>query len=132
MLPGGVLRRDIRFVLHQPHPPTASTGTTYNIEMYQCIRHAKGAIPTKSITSRPGPLPTSARRAAIRLERPRYHASRDGSPDPDADIPPAVLSPIRVRRLRTNTTNSNPATAIATPSTITPIDAFELSGVQYS
>jgi hypothetical protein len=27
--------------LHHPQPPTASTGTTYNIEMYQCIRQAR-------------------------------------------------------------------------------------------
>jgi hypothetical protein len=35
----------MRFELHQPQPPTATTGTTYSIEMYQCIRQASGAIP---------------------------------------------------------------------------------------
>jgi len=30
----------MRLELHQPQPPTATTGTTYIIEMYQCIRQA--------------------------------------------------------------------------------------------
>jgi hypothetical protein len=33
----------MRFVLSQPQPPTPTTGTTYIIEMYQCIRQASGA-----------------------------------------------------------------------------------------
>ena len=38
--PSGPLRETL-LELHHPHPPTASTGTTYNIEMYQCIRQAR-------------------------------------------------------------------------------------------
>src|SRR5271166_6397455 len=43
----------MRLELSQPQPPTATTGTTYIIEMYQCIRQAKGAIPAKSSTPSP-------------------------------------------------------------------------------
>lgn len=50
---GSERRRDMRLELHQHHPPTARTGTTYSIEMYQCIRHASGVIPAKSITRSP-------------------------------------------------------------------------------
>jgi hypothetical protein len=129
VLPGGVLRRAIRLVLHQPQPPTATTGTTYSIEMYQCIRHASGAIAAN--LSRAFPLLLHVLGSASRARG--YQASREASPGPPAGAPAAVPSSgIRARRLRTNSTNSSPASAIATPSTITPIDAFELSGVQYS
>ena len=50
---GGSERRDMRLELHQHQPPTARTGTTYSIEMYQCIRHASALIPAKAITPSP-------------------------------------------------------------------------------
>ena len=42
--PFGPPPRETRLELHQPQPPTASTGTTYSIEMYQCIRQARAFI----------------------------------------------------------------------------------------
>ena len=39
--PFGPPPRETFLELHQPQPPTASTGTTYSIEMYQCIRQAR-------------------------------------------------------------------------------------------
>src|SRR5580692_9270376 len=47
------LRRAMRLELSHPQPPTPTTGTTYIIEMYQCIRQASGTISRKSITPSP-------------------------------------------------------------------------------
>jgi hypothetical protein len=38
----GVLPRPIRLLLHQPQPPTATTGTTNIAEVYQWYRQASG------------------------------------------------------------------------------------------
>ncbi len=43
----------MRLELHQHQPPTTNTGTTYNIEMYQCIRQASAAIPMNATTPSP-------------------------------------------------------------------------------
>src|SRR5271154_3815119 len=64
--PPAALRRAMRLELHQPQPPTATTGTTYIIEMYQCIRHAR-TIGAKSSTRPPrmtGPCRAPRGRAA--------------------------------------------------------------------
>lgn len=66
---GGSERREaIRLELHQHQPPTATTGTTYNIEMYQCIRQA--SIAAEPITSSPH-LPRRLRRLAGTLRSTR-------------------------------------------------------------
>jgi hypothetical protein len=38
---GGSRRRSMRRVLHQPQPPTATTGATYSADIYQCIKQAR-------------------------------------------------------------------------------------------
>jgi hypothetical protein len=50
---GGSERRDMRLELHQHQPPTTRTGTTYSIEMYQCVKHASETIPQNAITRSP-------------------------------------------------------------------------------
>jgi hypothetical protein len=70
--------REMRRELHQPQPPTTTTGTTYSSEMYQWVRHAISVIVEK-------------------LALP-HHASSSDTPAPSVCPPPAG---IRERRART-------------------------------
>ena len=86
----------MRLELSHPQPPTATTGTTNIIEMYQCVRQASTA-----------PSPQNLARA--------HHASPPAPPSARGPALPTPARAARARRRRTNNTNARPAKTIATP-----------------
>jgi hypothetical protein len=63
----------MRLELHQHQPPTSRTGTTYSIEMYQCVRHASETI-RQSYHGHTTPIAATA-------DRPAGGRAGGGSPD---------------------------------------------------